>query len=339
MTVDASAGRPAGSQRWQRERRIARKAVLDACRLCESVGSAIAPGTMAKPDRSPVTVADFGAQAVICHAIGEAFPDDPVMAEEDSTALRSSENTATLDSVVGHVGRILPGAAADDVCAWIDRGDLTSPVDRFWVLDPIDGTKGFLRGEQYAVALALIQDARVVLAVLGCPRLACASAEGRPGVVFVAEAGLGTVQSPIAGPDLAVPAKVSAILDVEKARLCEPVESAHSHHQAAADLARHLSMSVPPCRLDSQAKYGVVARGDGDVYLRLPRDPVRRERVWDHAAGALVVAEAGGRVTDARGADLDWSTGAALERNVGVLVTNGLLHERVLQGIRELDLV
>ncbi len=52
-------------------------------------------------------------------------------------------------------GRCAADATADSVCAWIDRG-CGDPGGRFWVLDPIDGTKGFLRGDQYAVALALV---------------------------------------------------------------------------------------------------------------------------------------------------------------------------------------
>ena len=52
----------------------------------------------------------------------------------------------------------------------IDHGN-GEPADLFWTLDPIDGTKGFLRGDQYAVALALIKEGKPVLGVLGCPNL------------------------------------------------------------------------------------------------------------------------------------------------------------------------
>ncbi len=60
---------------------------------------------------------------------------------------------------------------AAQVLGWIDRGGTSQYVERFWTLDPIDGTKGFLRGEQYAVALALVVDGRVVVAALACPNL------------------------------------------------------------------------------------------------------------------------------------------------------------------------
>jgi len=51
------------------------------------------------------------------------------------------------------------------VCEWIDRGG-SDYARRFWTLDPIDGTKGFLRGDQYAVALALVVDGKVQVGVL-----------------------------------------------------------------------------------------------------------------------------------------------------------------------------
>jgi len=60
-------------------------------------------------------------------------------------------------------------------------------------LDPIDGTKGFLRGEQYAVALGLIDDGEVVLGVLGCPELPIEAArrDSCRGSLVIAEKGLG----------------------------------------------------------------------------------------------------------------------------------------------------
>ena len=60
---------------------------------------------------------------------------------------------------------------ADEVCRWIDHGGGSQYSERFWTLDPIDGTKGFLRGEQYAVALALIVEGRIAVAALACPNL------------------------------------------------------------------------------------------------------------------------------------------------------------------------
>ncbi len=67
-------------------------------------------------------------------------------------------------------GTAIPDATPEEVCGLIDRGS-GEPPRTFWTLDPIDGTKGFLRREQYAVALALVRDGKVELGVLGCPEL------------------------------------------------------------------------------------------------------------------------------------------------------------------------
>ena len=75
----------------------------------------------------------------------------------------------------------------------IDRGNATGlDCQRFWTLDPVDGTKGFLRGQQYAVCLALIVGGQVQLGVIGCPNLA---AEDRtPGSLMFAVKGSGAFQ-------------------------------------------------------------------------------------------------------------------------------------------------
>jgi len=66
-----------------------------------------------------------------------------------------------------------PGLTEDEVLTAIDHGvHGVGPTGRYWVLDPIDGTKGFLRGGQYALCLALIENKEIVLGVLGCPNLA-----------------------------------------------------------------------------------------------------------------------------------------------------------------------
>jgi 3'(2'), 5'-bisphosphate nucleotidase len=126
---------------------------------------------------------------------------------------------------------------------------------------------------------------------------------------------------------------VSQQFDPAGARFCESVEPSHSQHALAASIARQLGMQAAPVRLDSQAKYGVVARGDAEIYLRLPTKPGYVERVWDHAAGTLIVTEAGGTVTDATGRPLDFTHGTGLTENRGVVATNGLVHDRVIAAL------
>ena len=87
--------------------------------------------------------------------------------------------------------------------------------------------------------------------------------------------------------------------------------------------------------MDSQAKYGAVARGDAALYLRLPspKSPDYREKIWDHAAGTIIVEEAGGKVTDMFGKPLDFTSGRKMENNRGIVASCGLIHERIIQAL------
>jgi 3'-phosphoadenosine 5'-phosphosulfate (PAPS) 3'-phosphatase len=329
------------SRRYESERDLAVQAVREASRLCRAVAAEISPEVLAKKDKSPVTVADFGSQALIARTLAEAFPDDPIIAEEDSAELRLTENAAILDHVLRHVRAVRAGSddagkslQADEVCRWIDRGGTSDYRDRFWTLDPIDGTKGFLRGEQYAVALALIVEGQIAVAVLACPGLDAVffAVQGEGAFVVPLETGAET------GSDPPRRIHVSDRDDPASVRFCESVESGHSAHGDAASVAERLGITATPLRMDSQAKYAVVARGDADIYLRLPTRADYREKIWDHAAGALIIAEAGGTVTDIHGKPLEFRHGRELIANRGVIVTNGRFHDRVLGAIRELGI-
>ena len=321
------------------EMNTALAAVRQAGKLCRAVQADIDPGAVSKDDKSPVTIADFGSQALVCRALGESFAFDPVIGEEDAAVLQTAGNETMLDRVVNHVQNQVPSADAHAVCGWIDRGNTKTYSDRFWTLDPIDGTKGFLRGEQYAIALALIIDGEIKLAVLGCPNLGPVLGHDRgDGTMLAAIAGEGTWQMPLVGDAEPVRVFVSAEKDATRIRFCESVEAAHSAHGDSARLAAHLAIGAEPARLDSQAKYAVVARGEAEAYLRLPRDNKYREKIWDHAAGVLCVTEAGGRVTDVPGRDLSFADGYRLEDNLGVIVSNGPLHDVLLRAIADLGI-
>jgi 3'(2'), 5'-bisphosphate nucleotidase len=336
---------------------VAIGAVREASRLCRAVAAEISPDVLAKKDKSPVTVADFGSQALICRALIDAFPDDPVVAEEDAAELRSTSNRAILDRVRQHVRTTRQSASddeadlpADQICDWIDHGGASHYSDRFWTVDPIDGTKGFLRGEQYAVALALIVGGEVVVAALACPHLNAQANRALPpderkgmpahGAIFTAvkgEGAFGRTAEPSEGTDTVVlPIRVNDTDDPAAVRFCESVESGHSAHDDAAELARRLGITTAPVRMDSQAKYAVIARGEAEIYLRLPTRADYREKIWDHAAGALIVAEAGGTVTDIHGRALEFRHGRELVANRGVIVSNGPLHRMVIRTIEEM---
>jgi HAL2 family 3'(2'),5'-bisphosphate nucleotidase len=321
------------TQNYDHERQVAVSAVRESAKLCRAVQQQITPAVLQKKDRSPVTVADFGSQALVCRALHEAFADDPVIAEEDSHELREPANAELLARVAQRVSDVQPGTDADTACQWIDHGGAQEFGPRFWTLDPIDGTKGFLRKEQYAISLALVVEGELTVAALGCPNLAMGN--GVIGALFTAVRGQGAFVQPLED-DAAVPqaVRVSATADPSAARLCESVESGHTSHGRSQQIAERLGITAESVRLDSQAKYAVVARGEADVYLRLPTKADYVEKIWDHAGGALCVTEAGGTVTDITGKPLNFTHGWGLKTNQGVIVTNGHLHAQVLDAVR-----
>lgn len=313
-------------------------AVRRAAIVCRSVqAKLVTADTLEKKDKSPVTVADFASQAVVCHALGRAFPNDPIVGEEDAAELKTDDNAALRSSVVERVGDVIDGLDETAVLAAIDRGGATpdGSIKRFWTLDPIDGTKGFLRGQQYAIALGLIENGKVVLGVLGCPNLDCPGTD-QTGVLMTATAEGGTeivaLDDEVAKPRAAV---VSDAATTSAAKFCESVESGHSDQGQSAKIAELLGITAEPYRIDSQCKYAAVARGDASIYLRLPTRKDYREKIWDHAAGMICVERAGGTVTDVTGKPLDFSRGRALEDNRGIIATNGKFHAAVVNAVQK----
>ncbi|MCB9777636.1 MAG: 3'(2'),5'-bisphosphate nucleotidase [Alphaproteobacteria bacterium] len=317
-------------------REVALDAVLHASRVCQTVQDRLVAGAaLQKGDKSPVTVADFAAQAVVSHLLADAFPGIPLVGEEDAAALREPGNAQMRDGVLSAVAQVLPGLSADQVLAAIDRGTYEGgDQGMHWTLDPIDGTKGFLRLDQYAVALALIDRGQVVLGVLGCPNLPVDDddASAGRGCLFAAHRGAGATMRTLDDPAMR-PVHVSDVGDTAQARFCESVEKAHSSQSDSARVADLLGITAPPYRIDSQCKYAAVARGDASIYLRLPTKPGYVEKIWDHAGGWMVVTEAGGRVTDIHGRDLDFGRGRTLTENQGVITTNGRFHDQVVDAV------
>jgi 3'(2'), 5'-bisphosphate nucleotidase len=321
---------------YEHEKQVALEAALSAAKLCEQVRQEMAPVAVEKEDGTPVTVADFGSQALICRALSEAFPGDQVVGEEEGSALREPKMGAILENVTVYVQRTVFDATQEDVITWINRGN-GKVGPRFWTIDPIDGTKGFLRGDHYAVAVALIEQSDVKLGILACPSLPdIAGGDARHrGVLFTAVRGQGARVFPMNGaPDSSI--RVAKPSQNPKLPFVESFESSHCDHAQQQAVAKAVGIQVPSLRVDGQVKYGMVARGEAIIYLRFPSadSATYLEKIWDHAAGAIVVEEAGGRVTDMQGRPLDFSEGPDMVGNQGIVAGNSLMHEKVLEVLR-----
>lgn len=295
-----------------------------------------------KDDRSPVTVADYAAQAVVSMVLQEGGGDPAlkrIVGEEDGAALSEPANAPVLEAVTAAVRAWRPAVTDADVLMAIDACNHDASGDLWWTLDPVDGTKGFLRGGQYAIALGLLQDGEVVMGVLGCPNLsidpgrnpATADRDGS-GMLYGAQQGLGAWECRDGDPT-ATPLRICCPpwTSERPIRCCASVESHHSNKGMTSQLLSALDNEKEMVRLDSQAKYAVLARGQADAYLRLPTRDDYRECIWDHAAGSLVATEAGAIVTDVKGEPLDFSTGMRLHNNRGVIAAAEGLQQRLVE--------
>ena len=346
---------------YSKELTVALLAVQRASILTKRVFHEKAKGTTSKDDKSPVTIGDYGAQALIIHAIKQNFPQDAIVGEEEANSLQTNQALST------QVWELVRDAKLDDVDAEKTLGGavpseeaMLSAIDagsssggnkgRIWALDPIDGTKGFLRGGQYAVCLALMVDGDVKVGVLGCPNLPVsdsapldakvgedASDEEGKGVLLAAVEGEGATSRPLTKGGLQTATKIGMrpVTDLKEATFCESVEAGHSSHSDQAQIAAKLGITKPSVRMDSQAKYASIARGAGDVYLRLPVSATYQEKIWDHAAGDLIVREAGGMVSDVSGNRLDFSVGRTLKNNRGVVAAPKAVHKSVQEVVAQ----
>jgi len=340
------------------EKQVAIAAVQRACRLTSSVFKKLVTNeTVTKNDKSPVTVADYSAQAVINTILANAFPEDPIVGEEDAKDLRDmgDEKARVLRERITELANEALGAelgygeqerwglgpgytrTTEQLLDAIDRGNHPGgTAGRMWTLDPIDGTKGFLRGEQYAVCLALIIDSQVELGVIGCPNLPTDvnQPDGPKGAIFIAVKGQGAEERTLTSSHpkpLQIPQSTLSTLS-----FLESVEAAHSSHSFNDRLAKALGVKEP-IRMDSQAKYCSLVRGVGGAYLRMPTGVGYREKIWDHAAGSILVTESGGTISNSLGEPLNFGLGTTLGENFGIVAAGREVHASIVEGIREVN--
>jgi len=212
-----------------------------------------------KADQSPVTIADRAAEDIILRGLQRLAPGVPVVAEES-----------------------------------VASGSVPLAADRFFLVDPLDGTKGFIRGEpEFTINIALIEGAQPSFGLLYAPALAD---------FYVT-----------LGPSQAVNARLEPHADVRSlaavdlkpihGRRADPgalvALTSQSHlNRATEAFLRRYDVSVQK-RLASSLKFGWLAKGEADLY---PRTGETSE--WDTAAGHALLRAAGGTVTTLEGEPL-----------------------------------
>ncbi|WP_395812128.1 inositol monophosphatase family protein [Archangium minus] len=302
-------------------------AVRLACELCRRVQDSQA-GVSRKRDASPVTIADYGAQALLCRAIRRNFPEDGVIAEEGAEAFLTLP-LAERDQVVRLVGQLLgEQVREEDFVRWLGHGRGVR-ADRTWVIDPIDGTEGFIHRRTYAICVGTLVEGEPLDGIIGAP----VSPLDEGGTLFYTDGGGAWAESLAGGEPRAL--HVSDREDPASIRVVESYimgrrsrEIADRVYAAAGVDARRIK------RYDGMLKYALVAAGAAELFIRGPRD-IRKNphKVWDHVAGAALVKAAGGQVTRLDGHAVDFSQGAELHGTLGLIASNGRIHMHIVDAM------
>ncbi|KAK0725083.1 hypothetical protein B0H67DRAFT_550717 [Lasiosphaeris hirsuta] len=320
---------------------------------------------ISKSDASPVTVADFAVQALIISAVHAAFPDDGIVGEEDASALREDPelarqvwelvSTTRLDGDAECDALLASPRSIDEVCELIDLGGRGAGgrTGRFWCLDPIDGTASFVKNQQYAVSLALIEDGREVLGVLGCPNLKLADGAERVRETCVDEEGLGLMLSAVRGHgaimrelgrgalreptriDRRAPAGVkSAAVELKGLHLIDSTLSTATLSEKVRKLAETAGAPYPGTEIySSHMRYAALILGGREhVQVRFPATRQPRWCIWDHAGAQLIYTESGaGKITDLHGRPIDFGKGRDLSGSYGIVAADESVHGKILE--------
>jgi 3'(2'), 5'-bisphosphate nucleotidase len=327
---------------------------------------------MTKDDFSPVTTADFAAQALLIASLEQQFPGDGFVGEEDAADLRShdalrrtvfehvrSMADVTSTTTTGTQGgatmmRLATPQTEDEMLALIDLGGRGQGGrhGRFWVMDPVDGTRTFLEQHQYAVSLSLIEDGREVVGVLCCPNLRLQ--DGRVversvdrdglGVMLTAVRGQGaTVRYLTASPELtpyALPeaqplARLASPRNMSDLHIVDSRASTAVRHDVIEQLAEQCSARYPGTEVwSSHMRYASLILGGADCQIRVPREGKTNVCIWDHAGAQLIFTEIGGRITDLDGKDMDFGAGRRMDANRGMIVAREGVHAQLLRDVK-----
>ncbi|KAF2184329.1 carbohydrate phosphatase [Zopfia rhizophila CBS 207.26] len=322
-----------------------------------------------KPDDSPVTIADFAAQAIIIGAVHAVFPDDRFIGEESAASLRRDVALASrVWELVSSAGksevqdkRSVGGTALaksyypKTVDEMLDRIDLGTGEQtgkgRVWVLDPIDGTATFMEGKQYAICLCLLVDGVQQVGVTGCPNLKLDSVGSKIhedqvdatgyGVVLSAVKGRGTYVRTMHADGLGDARRVQHQVQTKDLSALDFVEVkwgktslSQPEHRATAE---SVGAEWPGTLLWSQQmKYAALTLGATDVMVRIPIGKERYTYIWDHAGGHLLYHEVGGIIKDFDGGKIDFGQGRKLlgENNFGMIAAMPWCFDKVVQAVK-----
>ena len=286
-----------------------------------------------KADGSVVTAVDVALQVLILSRLREVFGEVPTIAEEDLGSI-AGKPAAEL-----HCRRLLAAWGYDGgeegITRALSSGGLdgsTRGIEYAWVLDPIDGTQGFVDGHHWCPCLALLRRGDVVFAANGHPTVL-------GGMLLSAVKDGGSWWFPLAGGEFTrAEVSQSALAADEPIRLVAPARATPSQVRARTEVGVSTGHRCELVHSDSQAKYAHVIAGLADVaYSRRGNGPGKY--VWDHAGAILLAREAGAWVGDTDGSDIDLSRGRRLSANDAVICAARRLGPAIGRTLAERDRV
>jgi 3'(2'), 5'-bisphosphate nucleotidase len=269
------------SRELSRELETARAVALEAAALVASfTGRPL--GVEHKSGGEPVTQADLQSSELIVRRLRQAFPADAVLSEE------------------------MP-----------DDGErLVNP--RVWMIDPIDGTRDFVRGEAgYVVMLGLCIAGRPLVGAVVQPATR---------QVWMGAVGMGAWKESPGGER--TPLRVSAIHKSSDIRLVSSKSHRSEYYQR---FRRALGVEDELALGSVGLKVALIAEGSRDLYVY----PGSQTKIWDSCGPEAILTAAGGRITDCSGGALGY-TNPTLQNPNGLVASNGCVHDVAIQVVADL---
>lgn len=354
---------------YSRELDFALSAVQQAAHVAKHVQASIEASkkdnSFSKSDDSPVTIADFAIQALLIHALRTEFPNDAFVAEEAADELRGEAGERLRGKVwelVQTGAKMRKEKAFGELASPGSEAEMLEAIDlggkgqgggkgRVWMLDPIDGTATFLKGQQYCVALALVVDGEEQVGVLGCPNLDLSKGyihedivdKTGHGIMLSAVKGQGAWQRPIgAGSEILEATKIVKRTEVPQdqghtLQFTDTTLGTSMRYFLHKQIAESLGTTWPGTEIwCSQMRWVALAVGGCDVMLRVPSTKDKRMYVWDHAGGHLIFSEAGGEMVDLDGKRIDFAAGRKLANTYGMIAAPRGWHANIGELVGEL---
>jgi 3'(2'), 5'-bisphosphate nucleotidase len=199
-----------------------------------------------------------------------------------------------------------------------DKDDLIRlSKETIWIVDPLDGTSDFIdKTGEFTVMISLIKNKKPILGVIGWPT---------EKTLFVAQKGNGAFR--FSNNEW----KKISVTRVSEITKCRAVGSRHHLSDKEKLFIKKIGIENFTS-IGSSLKVGKISSGEAEAYITT----TNKMKEWDSAASYCIISEAGGKMTDMLGNDITYNNEDVYHRN-GILVTNGFVHDKILEEFKKLE--